>query len=188
MKKVRKNKNYLNLVPKSYKLYTIPPMLVSKCSTCRVQVLRSVCSWSAGITKTETSIHEAMKYLIQNSENYIYIENQFFISLINDSTVSNQIAECLYERIARAAREKTNFKVYIFIPLIPGYEGEYGKSSGVLLHAITHYNNSSLNGLIKKLSESSIDALNYLCFFSMRTWAELNGKLVTELIYWLGKC
>ena len=69
------------------------------------------------------------------------------------------------------------------LPLIPGYEGEYGKSSGVLLHAITHYNNHSLTSMFKKLSEASIDALNYICVFSLRTWAELNGRLVTELIY-----
>lgn len=182
-KKVSRNKNYPILLPKNYQNFIIPPSLESKCSSCTVQVLRSISSWSAGLSKTETSIHEAMKYLIQTSKHYIYIENQFFVSILNDPTVYNQITECLYERIVRAASEKENFKVYIFIPLIPGYEGEYGKSSGVLLHAITHYNNSSINGLIKKLSDASIEALNYLCFFSMRNWAELNGKLVTELIY-----
>lgn len=182
-KKVTKNINYPILLPKNYQNFTIPASIESKCSFCRVQVLRSLSSWSAGLTKTETSIHEAMKYLIQTSKHYIYIENQFFVSLLNDTTVYNKITECLYERIVRAAREKQNFKVYVFIPLIPGYEGEYGKSSGVLLHAITHYNNSSINGLIRKLSDASIEALNYLCFFSMRNWAELNGKLVTELIY-----
>lgn len=182
-KKVSKNNNYPILLPKNYQNFTIPSSIESKCSFCRVQVLRSLSSWSAGLSKTETSIHEAMKYLIQTSKHYIYVENQFFVSLLNDTTVYNKITECLYERIVRAAREKQNFKVYVFIPLIPGYEGEYGKSSGVLLHAITHYNNSSINGLIKKLSDASIEALNYLCFFSMRNWAELNGKLVTELIY-----
>lgn len=183
-KKVRNNANYIYLVPKAYKKYIIPPMLVSKCSsTCNVQVLRSVSEWSAGMAKTETSIHDAMKYLIQTAKHYVYIENQFFISLFGDNSVRNQIAECLYERIVRASKEKANFKVYIVLPLIPGYEGEYGKSSGVLLHAITHYNNSSLNGLIKRLADASIDALSYLCIFSLRTWSELNGRVVTELIY-----
>ena len=76
-----------------------------------------------------------------------------------------------------------SFKVYIFLPLIPGYEGQYGKPSGVLLHAITHFNNASINGLIKKLTDSYIDASTYLCFFGLRTWGELNNRLVTELIY-----
>ena len=76
-----------------------------------------------------------------------------------------------------------HFQVYIFLPLIPGYAGEYGRSSGVLLHTITHYNNTSINGLIKKLADSSIDALNYIFFFGLRTWSELNNSLITELIY-----
>ena len=184
LKKVRHNKNYVILVPKAYTNYTIPRNLITNCSTCNVQTLRSVSTWSAGISKTESSVHEAMKHLIKTAENYIYIENQFFISLIDDySTVRNEIAACLYERIFRAHKAKENFKIYVFLPLIPGYEGEYGKSSGVLLHTITHYNNASINCLIKKLSDASIDALNYICFFSLRTWSELNNKLITELIY-----
>jgi phosphatidylserine/phosphatidylglycerophosphate/cardiolipin synthase-like enzyme len=190
LKKVRNNTNYTLLVPKAYPPnsntnngYTIPPQLAAKCSQCRVQVLRSVSSWSAGISKTESSIHEAMKHLISTARHYIYIENQFFVSLMDDTSVLNNIAQCLYERILKAARDKESFKVYVMLPLIPGYEGEYGRSSGVLLHAITHYNNSSINGLIKKLSEAGLDALNFVCFFSLRTWAELTGRLVTELIY-----
>ena len=73
--------------------------------------------------------------------------------------------------------------MYVFLPLIPGYAGEYGRSSGILLHTITHYNNASINGLIKKLADSSIDALNYIFFFGLRTWSELNSNLITELIY-----
>jgi hypothetical protein len=70
------------------------------------------------------------------------------------------------------------------LPLIPGYEGEYGsKSSSVALHAITHYNNTSLTTLFKRLSEASIDALNYLCVFSLRAWSQLNQRLCTELVY-----
>ena len=106
-----------------------------------------------------------MCHLIKTSKNYIYIENQFFISLIGEkSLVRNEIAQCLYDRIVRAHIDQDNFKVYIVMPLIPGYAGEYGKSSGILLHTITHYNNVSINGLIKKLNDIGIDALNYIFF------------------------
>jgi phosphatidylserine/phosphatidylglycerophosphate/cardiolipin synthase-like enzyme len=185
-KKVRNNKKYPFLLPKTYVApkYSIPRLLVNDSSMCHVQVLRSVSTWSAGISKTENSIHEAMKHLIRTSKHYIYIENQFFISNVNDSSVvRNEIAQCLYERIVRASENKENFKVYIFLPLIPGYEGQYGKPSGVLLHAITHYNNESINGLIRKLADSSVDSSKYLCFFGLRTWGELNNRLVSELIY-----
>jgi len=183
-KKKRNSKRYHLLVPKAYKTYSIPRFLASTCFTANVQVLRCISSWSGGLAKTESSIQNAMIHLISNAQHYIYIENQFFISNIDEnSVVENQIALSIYNRIVRAARDKESFKVYIFIPLIPGYEGEYGKASGVLLHAITHYNNSTINGLIKKLSEASIDALNYICFFSMRTWSELNNRLLTEIVY-----
>lgn len=156
-------------MPKSYQQssFLYPPGFISKCmSGCRVQVLRSVSAWSSGQSRTESSIHAAMKHLIMNAESYIYIENQFFVSLMEESSgVQNGIAQCLFERIMAANKSKNAFKCYILVPLIPGYEGEYGRSSGVLLHAITHYNNASINGLIKRLSENGIEALNYICFF-----------------------
>ena len=185
-KKVKNNHSYPLLMPKSYESYTIPRVILNNFSLCNVQVLRSVSTWSAGISRTEKSIHEAMKHLIRTAKHYIYIENQFFISNIDEHTnslIRNEIVSCLFERISTAAKRKENFKVYIFLPLMPGYEGEYGKASSVTLHSITHFNNSSINGLIKKLSDSGIEALNYICFFGLRTWSELNGKLVTEMIY-----
>lgn len=41
-------------------------------------MLRSVDDWSAGISKTETSILNAYIDLIQNAEHYIYIEVNYF--------------------------------------------------------------------------------------------------------------
>ncbi len=41
----------------------------------------------------------------------------------------------------------------------------------------------SINRLYKKLSDAQINPRDYICFFSLRTWSILNGKLVTELIY-----
>lgn len=202
-KKVPNNPNYTFLVPKSYKNYHIPAHLESRTDhtdssalhTCQVQVLRSVSNWSVGVSRTEASIHEAMRSLINTSKHYVYIENQFFVSMCQQqdsvngdvvdapTAVYNQISNCLYDRIVRAHRDKEAFKVYIVMPLIPGYEGEYGKSSGVLLHTITHYNNSSFSSLFRRLAESSIEPLNYICVFSLRTWSELNNRLVTELVY-----
>jgi len=151
---VRNNKSYFHLVPKSYQNIQIandlwPSTTGSsslhkhfKLSTCNVQTLRSVSSWSAGTSRTESSIHAAMKHLIRTAKHYIYIENQFFISFTNNNNnnininannssnscsgdttnnnmnenqpVKNEIAQCLYNRIVKASQEKENFKVYIF--------------------------------------------------------------------------
>ena len=40
--------------------------------------------------------------MINKAKYYVYIENQFFVSLIGDSTVHNGIADALFKRILRA--------------------------------------------------------------------------------------
>lgn len=64
--------------------------------------LRSIGRWSTGRNDTEESIHNALIDMITNAKYYIYIENQFFVSLIDDSTVRNGIADALFKRILRA--------------------------------------------------------------------------------------
>ena len=105
-----------------YKKYFVPGSILSS-----VQVLRSASEWSAGIKKTENSILQAYYDLIYNAKQYIYIENQFFISkawtdeemkkfpyLIRD-IVKNEIALLIRKRIERAYIKKENFKVFIFL-------------------------------------------------------------------------
>jgi phospholipase D1/2 len=107
------------------------PSHIKNFSKCNVKILRSVSRWSAGVKKIENSIYEAMKYLIKTAEHYIYIENQFFISAIDQNLiVKNEIVKCLYDRIVRANAEKKNFKVYIFLPLMPeGFKFFYSSNS-----------------------------------------------------------
>ena len=64
--------------------------------------LRSVGRWSTGGNENENSIHTAFIDMITRAKYYIYIENQFFVSLISDSTVRNGVADALFKRIIRA--------------------------------------------------------------------------------------
>lgn len=108
--KARDNVSYPYLMPKSYNDIRIDQNFFNKTKvhldrvTC--QVLRSAADWSTGFIEGDTyeqSIHEAYVETITKSQHYIYIENQFFISLgFPDSIVKNQIAESLYKRIIRA--------------------------------------------------------------------------------------
>ena len=41
-------------------------------------------------------------------------------------------------------REGAVFRVYVVMPLLPGFEGEVGSPSGTALHAITHWNYASI--------------------------------------------
>lgn len=70
--------------------------------SCQIQVLRSVAHWSTLIDDKEDSIQDAYVKLITNAEHFIYIENQFFVSMINSSEVTNEICKTICDRIVRA--------------------------------------------------------------------------------------
>lgn len=59
--------------------------------------------------------------------------------------VKNQIGETLLKRILRAYREGAVFRVFVVMPLLPGFEGEVGGPSGTALRAITHWNYNSIS-------------------------------------------
>ncbi|EWG40077.1 phospholipase D [Fusarium verticillioides 7600] len=48
--------------------------------TCEVQILRSATTWSLGIEQTEHSIQNAYIKMIEESDHFVYMENQFFIT------------------------------------------------------------------------------------------------------------
>jgi hypothetical protein len=65
------------LLPKTYSKpynYDYSWLNDSSLSTCNVQILRSLNAWSGGICQTETSILKAHYKLIDEAENYVYIE------------------------------------------------------------------------------------------------------------------
>jgi phospholipase D1/2 len=150
--KARENLSIPYLLPKSSNNIRIDQDFwpKSKFSLERVscQVLRSASQWSTGFIESdfyEESIHEAYVDSIMKAQHYIYIENQFFISLgFPDAFVKNQIAESIYKRIIRAYREKKVFRVFVIIPLLPGFEGDVAGSTGNALRLITHWNYASI--------------------------------------------
>ncbi|XP_053683600.1 phospholipase D2 [Sabethes cyaneus] len=193
LEKCRENVQYPYLLPKSYNDIRIDSRFLDvplQHVTC--QVLRSASSWNCGFIEqdyVEQSIHEAYVQTISKAQHYIYIENQFFISLeFGNPTVKNQIAEYLFKRIMRAHREKKIFRVYVVMPLLPGFEGDVGGASGISLRAITHWNYASIcrskSAILTRLSAAGIkNPLEYISFHSLRTHSMLNGVPVTELIY-----
>lgn len=111
LEKARENFiNFPYLMPKSYSDMRVDSNFWNKNKvklyrvTC--QVLRSASQWSCGFIEADTeeqSIHEAYVESITKAQHYVYIENQFFISMgFPDPIVKNQIAETIYKRIVRA--------------------------------------------------------------------------------------
>ncbi|CAF3547433.1 unnamed protein product [Rotaria sp. Silwood1] len=60
--------------------------------------------------------------MIDAAKHFIYIENQFFITIAQDSVVQNQIADVLFRRIERAHKNAEKFRIYIVLPLLPGFD------------------------------------------------------------------
>ncbi|QEL59819.1 hypothetical protein CJJ09_001906 [Candidozyma auris] len=100
--------------------------------SCEVQMLRSAGSWSLGLKQHEQSIQDAYLKLIETSEHFVYIENQFFVTscLIDGTVIENRIGDALVERIIRAFNEGKQWKAIILIPLVPGFESSVDKPDG----------------------------------------------------------
>ncbi|XP_070538246.1 phospholipase D1-like isoform X2 [Ptychodera flava] len=151
------------------------------------KILRSVSTWSAGIKHTENSIYWAYLDAIKEAKHYIYIENQFFISCHDDRDVFNKIADALYDRIMQAHRAKHKFRVFVVLPLLPAFEGEIGETGGSSILAITHWNYKSIcrggNSLLERLQRDVDQPEEYISFCGLRTYSELDGQPVSELVY-----
>ena len=151
-----------------------------------IQALRSVSLWSIG--KKESSILQGYYKLIDNAKHYIYIENQFFITksfseeerinsgLKINSIVQNEIGLHIRKIIERAYLEKSNFKVFICIPLLPKFSGTPGENSTMnvvlknTLQSIAHNKGISLLEQLKQ--KLGNDVYKYIYFYSLRNRSE----------------
>ncbi|CAN0914132.1 Phospholipase D zeta 2, partial [Linum grandiflorum] len=158
---------------------------------CHCQVIRSVGQWSAGASHTEESIHNAHCSLIEKAEHFIYIENQFFISGLNDDEIiQNRVLEALYRRILRAHKEEKCFRVIVVIPLLPGFQGGIDDGGAATVRAIMHWQyrtisrdkTSILYHLNALLGHKAHD---YISFFGLRTYGRLSdgGPIATSQVY-----
>uniref|UniRef100_A0A8C1UDK7 Phospholipase n=1 Tax=Cyprinus carpio TaxID=7962 RepID=A0A8C1UDK7_CYPCA len=188
MKPKYRSLSYPFLLPKSHSTANDLKYQVPDCVQTKVQVLRSAADWSAGIKHHEESIHNAYIQVIAKSKHFIYIENQFFISCADNKHVYNKIGDAIIERIIRAHKEKKPFRVYVVTPLLPGFEGDISTGGGSALQAgIIYYYKIicffwlyNLHSLLLALDDQW---MNYISICGLRTHAELQGRLVTELIY-----
>ncbi|XP_069008767.1 phospholipase D1a [Embiotoca jacksoni] len=188
MKPKYRSLSYPFLLPKSHSSANEIKYQVPDSVNAKVQVLRSAADWSAGIKYHEESIHTAYIQVIAKSKHYIYIENQFFISCADNRMVYNKIGDAIIERIIRAHKEGKKYRVYVVTPLLPGFEGDITTGGGNAIQAVMHFNYRTMirgeYSIISQLKKEMDDHwMNYISFAGLRTHAELEGRLVTELIY-----
>ncbi|XP_029437631.1 phospholipase D2 isoform X2 [Rhinatrema bivittatum] len=178
---------YPYLLPKSHTTADQLPFSIPGAQTTNVQVLRSVDRWSAG--SCECSIYNAYIHCIAESQHYIYIENQFFISCADGRTVHNRIGDTIVDRVLRAHREGKTFRVFVVIPLLPGFEGNISMGGGNAIQAILHFTYRTICrgdcSILSRLKAAIGDEWkNYISFCGLRTHGHLpDGSLISELVY-----
>ncbi|KAH2350397.1 hypothetical protein KXW91_002552 [Aspergillus fumigatus] len=165
--------------------------------TCEVQILRSSSMWSTGTPDvTEHSIMNAYVKLIEESDHFVYIENQFFISTceIDGRKIENLIGDALVERIIRAHKNQEAWRAVIVIPLMPGFQNTVDSEGGTSVRLIMQCQYRSIcrgeTSIFGRLRALGIDPEDYIQFFSLRAWGKIGPQkqLVTEQLYIHAKC
>ncbi|WYZ41716.1 hypothetical protein EsH8_V_000611 [Colletotrichum jinshuiense] len=164
--------------------------------TCEVQILRSSANWSLGIEHTECSIQNAYVKMIEDSDHFVYIENQFFITSTEafNTKIVNRIGDALVERIIRAHENDEDWKACIVIPLMPGFQNTVDEQEGTSVRLILQCQYRSIcrgdGSIFARLRAAGIEPEDYIQFYSLRQWGKIGARnvLVTEQLYIHAKC
>ena len=144
------------------------------------QIVRSATKWSNG-TPTEHSIQNAYATVIRQSQHFVYIENQFFITATGSQQkpVQNLVGAAIVERILRAARAGEKYKIFVVIPAIPGFAGDLKDDSSLGTRAIMEYQYNSINrgghSIMEEVSKAGFDPTEYIRFFNLRNYDRINA-------------
>ena len=165
--------------------------------TCEVQILRSCANWSIGTPQlVEHSILNAYVKMIEQSDHFVYIENQFYVSSceVEGTRIENGIGDALVERAIRAYENNEEWKAVIIIPLMPGFQNTVDSQDGTSVRLIMSCQYRSIcrgeGSIFHRLKDRNIEPEEYISFYSLRSWGEIGPtkQLVTEQLYIHAKC
>ena len=143
------------------------------------QIVRSCTDWSHGVD-TEHSVANAYISVIENSQHFVYIENQFFITATSEAQqpVRNKIGAAIVDRILRAARAGQKYKVIVVIPAIPGFAGDLKDDSALGTRAIMEFQYNSINrggqSIMEVIGNAGYDPTEYIRFYNLRNYDRIN--------------
>ncbi|KAK4948015.1 hypothetical protein LTR10_013069 [Elasticomyces elasticus] len=143
------------------------------------QMLRSCTKWSNG-SPLEHSIQNAYIDVIRNSQHFVYIENQFFITATGDQQkpVQNLIGQAIVERILRAAKSGQKYKVMVVIPAVPAFAGDLRADSSLGTRAIMEFQYNSINrgghSIMEKIAQAGYNPMDYIRFYNLRNYDRIN--------------
>lgn len=143
------------------------------------QIVRSISKWSHGV-RTENSIAEAYINVIRNSQHFVYIENQFFITATSDAQkpVRNKIGAAIVERILRAARAGEKYKVIVIMPAVPAFAGDLKDDASLGTRAIMEFQYNSINrggySIMEVIKNAGFEPTEYIRFYNLRNYDRIN--------------
>ncbi|KAF2758863.1 phospholipase D/nuclease [Pseudovirgaria hyperparasitica] len=143
------------------------------------QITRSCAKWSHG-GGLEHSIQNAYCEVIRNSEHFVYIENQFFITATGDKQrpIKNKIGEAMVERILRAARKGEKYKMIIVIPAVPAFAGDLKSDDALSTRAIMEFQYDSINrggnSIYERIAQQGFNPMEYIRFYNLRSYDRIN--------------
>jgi phospholipase D1/2 len=147
------------------------------------QITRSSAKWSHNIS-TEHSIQNAYCEIIKNSQHFVYIENQFFITATGDQQrpIKNQIGAAMVERIIRAARNGEKYKMIIMIPSVPAFAGDLKGDDALGTRAIMEFQYDSINrgghSIYEEIARAGFNPMDYIRFYNLRSYDRINTSNV----------
>ncbi|KAF2643821.1 phospholipase D/nuclease [Massarina eburnea CBS 473.64] len=145
------------------------------------QLTRSSAKWSHNI-KTEHSIQNAYSEIIKNSKNFVYIENQFFITATGDEQkpVKNQVGAAIVERIIRAARNGERWKMMVVMPSVPAFAGDLQSDDALGTRAIMEFQYQSINrgghSIYEEVAKAGFNPVDYIRFYNLRNYDRINAS------------
>ena len=145
------------------------------------QIVRSCAKWSHGVS-TEHSIANAYINVIQNSQHFVYIENQFFITATSDKQkpVKNKIGAAIVERILRAARAGERYKVIVLMPAVPAFAGDLKDEASLGTRAIMEFQYNSINrggySIMEMIAIEGYEPMDYIRFYNLRNYDRINAS------------
>ncbi|KAK0103164.1 hypothetical protein ONS96_005771 [Cadophora gregata f. sp. sojae] len=146
-----------------------------------IQLVRSCTEWSNGVAK-EHSIANAYIDVIQNSQHFVYIENQFFITATGDQQhpVRNKIGAAIVERVVRAYREGQKYKVIVAMPAVPAFAGDLHADDSLGTRAIMEFQYHSIcrggHSIMEEIEKAGVpDSRQYIRFYNLRNYDRINA-------------
>lgn len=128
----------------------------------------------------EHSIANAYIQTIRESQHFVYMENQFFITATSDDQhpIKNKVGAAIVERILRAARNNEDWHMIINIPSVPAFAGDLKADDALGTRAIMEFQYNSINrgghSIMESVAREGVDPMKYLRFYNLRSYDRIN--------------